>query len=134
MPEDSKNVAKVVIIENDKILVLNRADNGKYDLPGGHLHIGEHPINGIIREVYEETKIFLLNAEEIIKYKKKRLYISKNFDYTRGKIELDLKENSKYSWMTNSEFLKIDDDDATDVITAYKAYLRDEKEFWTKFR
>ena len=54
---DSKNVAKVVIRNKQgEILVLTRADNGNYDLTGGHMLVGETSIMGAIREVFEETK------------------------------------------------------------------------------
>ncbi len=137
MPIDSKNVAKVVIKDiNENILVLKRTDNGKMDLPGGHLHVGEDPIMGIIREVFEETKLVILNIDEIIKYKRKTLFESSSYSSLANKdeIELDKEENSDFYWLSVEEFLEIKDDNATDVITAYKAYIKDDKRFWNKLR
>jgi len=136
MTVDSNNVAKIVIKKNDRILVLTRSDNSKMDLPGGHLHVGESPIMGAIREVYEETKIVLLNIEEILKYKRKTLFESTEYASLgiKDEIDLDLKENSKYEWMSIEEFLSIQDDNATDVVTAYKAYIKDDEKFWNKLR
>ena len=101
MSVDSNNVAKVIIKNKEKILVLVRSDNGKYDLPGGHLHVGETPIMGAIREVYEETKLVLLNIEEILKYKRKTLFESTEYASLGQKesVDLDLKENKAYFWM-----------------------------------
>ena len=137
MPIDSNNVAKIVIKNNqEKILVLKRTDNGKMDLPGGHLNVDEEPIMGIIREVFEETKLVVLNINEIIKYKRKTLFESNSYSSLsdEDEIQLDKKENSDFYWMSIEEFLKIEDDNATDVITAYKAYIRDDKKFWNKLR
>ena len=131
MPVDSNNVAKVAILHDEKILVLHRADNKKKDLPGGHLHIGENEIVGIIREVYEETKLTLLSLDKIISYKNKVLFESNNFD---GVIELDLKENYKYEWMDVDSFLSIDSAESTDVIVAYQAFLLEDPKFWKNLR
>ena len=51
-------------------MVLTRKDNGRFDLPGGHVHVGEEHIMGAIREVYEETKLILLDIKELIKFHK----------------------------------------------------------------
>jgi hypothetical protein len=54
---DSKRVAKVVMHRNGKVLLL--VNEKGYDLPGGHLKRGEHPVAGLKREVYEETGLTL---------------------------------------------------------------------------
>lgn len=46
---------KVIIEQAGKILcVRTKLDAGKWDLPGGRLHLNEEPIAGLEREVYEE--------------------------------------------------------------------------------
>ena len=61
--KDSENVSKAVIIKEDGALLLLRSTGekfpGKWDLPGGHIHIGEDPKDGLIREVREETGVTL---------------------------------------------------------------------------
>jgi len=61
--KDSENVSKAVIIKEDGALLLLRSAGEKYpnkwDLPGGHIHVGEDPKDGLIREVREETGITL---------------------------------------------------------------------------
>jgi 8-oxo-dGTP diphosphatase len=45
-----------LIIENDSILLVEYDDNGiHYNLPGGGLELGETILEGVTREVYEET-------------------------------------------------------------------------------
>jgi ADP-ribose pyrophosphatase YjhB (NUDIX family) len=46
-----------VIDEAGRILLIRRADNQKWAMPGGALAVGETPAQGVIREVFEETGI-----------------------------------------------------------------------------
>ena len=61
VPNDSKNVAKAIIIDDNKrVLFLKRSKHadkfaGEWDLPGGHIHVGEDTMIGLKREVREET-------------------------------------------------------------------------------
>lgn len=69
---DSNEVAKVVIFdENFNVLLLATDNNpqfeGHWDLPGGHIMINENIIDGLIREVWEETKLIIVNPEEVCK-------------------------------------------------------------------
>jgi 8-oxo-dGTP diphosphatase len=63
VPNDSRNVAKAIIIDSDKrVLFLKRSDYvdkfaGEWDLPGGHIQIGEDLMAGLKREVKEETSL-----------------------------------------------------------------------------
>ena len=47
--------AAVAIIDDDKILMLKRMDNGKWTMPGGTMELDESLIDCAIREVKEET-------------------------------------------------------------------------------
>tara|TARA_B100000902_G_C27269097_1_gene895311 strand:+ start:1184 stop:1579 length:396 start_codon:yes stop_codon:yes gene_type:complete len=61
VPNDSKKVAKVIIINGDNhVLMLKRSGYvdkfaGEWDLPGGHIQVGENFEVGMKREVKEET-------------------------------------------------------------------------------
>ena len=61
--KDINKIAKVVIIQDGKALILFRAGSqrhaDKWDLPGGHLNEGEEPKEALLREVYEETGLTL---------------------------------------------------------------------------
>lgn len=59
----ARQVATVAIMgrhgRRSILLMGKRKDNGKHTNPGGHLEKGEHPIEGAVREVFEESGIKL---------------------------------------------------------------------------
>ena len=61
--EDSTSIAKAAILfKNNQILLLKRSSTNKkfaeeWDLPGGHIKMRENAIDGLIREVEEETGV-----------------------------------------------------------------------------
>jgi ADP-ribose pyrophosphatase YjhB (NUDIX family) len=46
-----------VIDGSGRILLVKRADNGKWAMPGGALEVGETPAEGVVRETLEETGV-----------------------------------------------------------------------------
>ena len=54
---------KVVIYRNDKVLLLKN-DKG-WDFPGGHMKKDESLIDGLQREVYEETGLTVTNPQDL---------------------------------------------------------------------
>ncbi len=57
---NSSPAVGAVVVEDGKALVTVRArepEKGRVDLPGGFLEVGEHPVDGIIREVREELGV-----------------------------------------------------------------------------
>ena len=81
--KDSKNVSKAVIIKKDGALLLLRSAGekfpNKWDLPGGHIHMGEDPKDGLIREVKEETGVTLTEPIE-------KLYEEGNITFYRAQM------------------------------------------------
>ena len=81
--KDSDKVSKAIIIKQDGALLLLRSTGqkfpGKWDLPGGHLHIGEDPKDGLIREVREETGITLSEPIE-------KLYEEDNITFYKAQM------------------------------------------------
>jgi len=59
------SVTAVVIDDADRVLLVQRADNGRWALVTGCLEPGEQPAAGAAREVEEETGV-LVAAERII--------------------------------------------------------------------
>jgi 8-oxo-dGTP diphosphatase len=51
----SVSVAAVVVDDHDRALLIRRRDNGHWEPPGGILELGEEIIDGLRREVAEET-------------------------------------------------------------------------------
>jgi 8-oxo-dGTP diphosphatase len=54
-PRHSVSVAAVVVDDHDRTLLIQRRDNGRWEPPGGVLELGEEIIDGLRREVAEET-------------------------------------------------------------------------------
>ena len=81
--KDSDKVSKAVIVKQDGALLLLRSAGQKFphkwDLPGGHIHVGEDPKGGLIREVREETGITLIEPIE-------KLYEEDNITFYRAQM------------------------------------------------
>lgn len=56
-PRHSVSVAAVITDDTDRVLVVQRRDNGAWQLPGGVLELDETPQAGMCREVREETGV-----------------------------------------------------------------------------
>lgn len=56
-PKHSVSVAGIVVGPDDRILVIKRRDNGRWEMPGGVLELGETIEDGLRREVLEETGV-----------------------------------------------------------------------------
>jgi len=68
--EKAKQFVSVCIIfrknkNNTEVLLVKRADNNKWCIPGGHLENKEKSIDAAIREIKEETNLDL-NKKKII--------------------------------------------------------------------
>ena len=64
---------KAIIKNSDKILLIKRSDKykadsiqGIWDIPGGRINFGEEPIDGLKREIYEETGLELDEIKQIL--------------------------------------------------------------------
>lgn len=53
------------ILQNNKILLQKRTDNGKWAIHGGSLELGETFIEALERELKEELNIKLVNPQEV---------------------------------------------------------------------
>jgi 8-oxo-dGTP diphosphatase len=114
----------------NKILVLQRAKKDQqhmlWGIPGGKLNIDEIPINGLAREIYEETGINLI--PDFFKFLGKALsktscdgiyglYIYYIQIQKKPEIKINLHEHYLYKWVTLSEF------ESLNLLTAqYEAY------------
>ena len=112
--KDSKFDAKAIILDNDRILLLKRSDylkkhKGEWDLPGGHIHIGEDLTEGLVREVKEETNLSIVNPKEVFKHKNDTSFLVK---MKTTNIRLS---NEHVSY----KFFNIEDLDDLDDLTTY---------------
>lgn len=53
-------VSAVVVDDDERILLVRRADNGLWAIVGGVLEPGEQPAPAIVREVHEETGVHVV--------------------------------------------------------------------------
>src|SRR3954452_23915436 len=53
--QHSVSVAAIIVDDAGRALVTQRRDNGRWEPPGGVLELGESIVDGVRREVYEET-------------------------------------------------------------------------------
>lgn len=101
------------IVRDGKVLLLRRAREpriGGWDLPGGFLEVGEAPLAGLQREVWEELKVKLVRPQLFGVYAtgyrfQNELTAVTVIAYTghlRGKIKLS-PENSDFRWVTFRE-------------------------------
>ncbi len=58
-------VKAVIVTSDDKILLLKRPNDGRWDLPGGGVDEGENLADALIREVREETNLEIDNATPV---------------------------------------------------------------------
>ncbi|MGB8405908.1 MAG: NUDIX hydrolase [Mycobacterium sp.] len=63
MPKHSVSVAGIVVDDQDRVLVIRRDDNGRWEPPGGVLELEESFEDGVGREVFEETGMRIIVDE-----------------------------------------------------------------------
>lgn len=58
-PKHSVSVAGVVVDDAGRVLVIQRRDNGHWEAPGGVLELNESFEEGVRREIFEETGMYV---------------------------------------------------------------------------
>ena len=56
-PRHSVSVAAVIVADDGTVLAIERQDNNHWEPPGGILELNEGPLDGLSREVLEETGV-----------------------------------------------------------------------------
>ena len=107
----------VAVNKNDELLVVHEKGRGSsapfYKLPGGALHAGEHLVEGVIREVLEETGIqsrFLSLAcfrnQHGYRYGKSDIYFVCRLEPLTNEITKQEEEIEDCIWMPIKEYYK----------------------------
>lgn len=98
-----------------KVLLTQRADNGHWCLPGGHMESGESAAEACEREVWEETGLKVRatrllgvysNPDQLVIYKDgaKAFFVVLNFEVKVVEGELRLSdETTAFGWFTLKE-------------------------------
>ena len=68
-----------VVLDEDRVLLVERADNGWWTLPGGIIDPGEEPADAAVREVWEETGVEVV-AERLVSVQVQDPYTYANGD------------------------------------------------------
>ena len=99
---DSSTSAKTIAFKNNKILLLQNPDN-TWELPGGHIKIGEPLIVGAMREFFEETGIQVYVIDKI-KSKTNRVIFKTNLINTNVKLS---KEHKRFMFVPVNNLYKM---------------------------
>lgn len=107
-----------MIRNNDKILLLHRADNktympSKWDIPGGSLMAGEDLESSLEREIKEETGIVVKIGKIVHGFSNKvelpfrqTIQLIYDAEYVSGDVILNPTEHQDYCWVTVDEAKK----------------------------
>ena len=57
MSQFSVSAATVTVDDEGRVLLIRRADNDQWQIPGGIVEIGEQPVDAAVRETIEESGI-----------------------------------------------------------------------------
>lgn len=122
-PEEDAKVVGGIIVRNGKAFVIRRSEKrrlfpGTWDIPGGHLEVGETWENALAREVEEETgwhlKAILAELGEQRwsgndnRWRLERDYlITVDGDLDHPRLELD--EHLEHRWVGASELDQLDE-------------------------
>jgi mutator protein MutT len=61
-------VRALILNEEGEVLLQQRADTGRWGLPGGAVELGETALEALKREVLEETGLIVISAEPMALY------------------------------------------------------------------
>lgn len=120
--KDTDSVAKVIIFNGHKVLMMSRHDNKQWELPGGHLNFGEKFKDAAKREVFEETGIKLKKMKVVLKQPKFVMFVAIT---NMSQIKLS-DEHADYRWVTDKGFkrLKITQSTKLNVKTIQRVITR----------
>lgn len=131
--------AAIVVNEKKQILMQQRKDNDRWGLPGGCQELGESFEDTVIRELQEETNLFveknnLMLIGVLSGLKRKRQYPNGDIVFNNTVLYLVDEYSGELMWDDESKVMKFFDIDKlpdyeqqhdADLIEQYKQYLKD---------
>lgn len=113
----SIEVVAAIIINNDKILCVQRGENKltyisrKFEFPGGKIELGETKVHALKREIKEELNIDIETTEEFLtvfhKYPDFQITMH-SFICNKKERTLTLNEHLSYKWLKKNELMSLD--------------------------
>lgn len=109
-----KQVVSAAIFSNEKLLVLRRAAHepmgGLYELPGGTVDEGETMDGALVREVFEETALYIRQINDLVTmfdFFSRDNVAGRNYVYTvetePGEVVIDPEEHDDYQYVSLDE-------------------------------
>ncbi len=98
-----------IILNNDKVLMVDMKNNGFLCLPGGHVHLGEDTKSAVIRETMEEvgvtspTQKLVGIIENFFNHKSGKIYHELSFYYLMENAFVPPEKQVDYNYMENDE-------------------------------
>lgn len=133
---------KALIKNKDSFLVLKTTDSDQnnnlsgWETPGGRLEVGEEIINGLKREIKEETGLsvkilFPFNTFSANVGREDNIVgINYLAEYSGGEVKIDTREHSHYQWINKPDIRKLKDSIGLQKeIDAYEKFMKKWKNF-----
>jgi 8-oxo-dGTP diphosphatase len=109
------DVVCALIIENGKILIVQHGPSshhpGKWEFPGGKVHVAETPEAALIREIREELEMeirIIVPLEPVVYAYPDKTILLNPFLCSRVSGDLILKEHARYEWLCLDELCGYD--------------------------
>ena len=122
-------VVQVCLVSHEnRVLLLKRTDKPYWAFPGGHLEGGEQPLQGMQREIEEETGLKVQNLR--LKRMDSYQHLGDNFlgmiyEAEAGSDKVKLShEHTAFVWIGEKELDKYE--------VSHEGFKRDMEEFFTK--
>ncbi len=103
-----------VVLDQDRVLLHRRSDDGRWATPGGILEPGEQPARAVVREVWEETGVHI-EVERLVTVITQEPHTYPNGDRVQfldlafrcrpigGEARADNDESLEVGWFTEEE-------------------------------